>query len=154
VDPRTDVWSLASVLYCALAGVAPHQEVKTVGRLFVAIGASPAPPLRERAPWVSPELAEVVHAALAIDLAQRTPSAAAMLEAIQKLAPGGFALREEMLAGIPPGERGASPAAGRVVVAVNGLGSSIADDPTVSHGTGEVLASGSRPGEAVATVAG
>jgi eukaryotic-like serine/threonine-protein kinase len=111
VDPRTDVWSLGSALYCALTGVAPHQQhVEMVGRLFVAICASPARPLRERAPWVSPEIARVVHDALAIDPADRTPSAVAMLEAIQRLAPGGISLRQEMLAGIPREEHAARAA--------------------------------------------
>jgi len=99
VDARTDVWSLASVLYRALCGAAPHEHLPTIGKVLIAICDAPAPALRERAPWVSPEVARVVHGALAIDPARRTPSAAAMLAAIEPLAPGGFALRHEMLTG-------------------------------------------------------
>jgi serine/threonine protein kinase len=126
VDARTDVWSLACVLYYTLTGMAPHEHVETVGRLLVAICASPAPALRERAPWVSPKLARVVHDALAVDPARRTSSAAAMLEAIQPLAPDGFALRREMLVGLPAEEQGAG---GRQLVA--GPSRSILGDASV-----------------------
>ncbi len=105
VDRRADVWSLGTSLYCALTGRAPHQDAESPGKLIVTICGTPAPPLHERAPWVSPEVAEVVHRALAIDREQRWPSAGAMLEAIRRLAPDGFALREDMLTGVGANER-------------------------------------------------
>ena len=105
VDGRADLWSLGSALYCALAGVAPLAHVSNVFELLPAIRAGGAPALRERAPWVSPAVAEVVHRALAVDPAKRYPSAAAMLEAIRALLPGGSALRAEMLVGVSPEAR-------------------------------------------------
>jgi eukaryotic-like serine/threonine-protein kinase len=99
VDARTDVWALASVLYRALSGAAPHEHIATIGKVLIAICDAPAKALRERAPWVPVDVAQVVHGALAIDPARRTPSAEAMLAAIRPLSPGGFALRREMLAG-------------------------------------------------------
>jgi eukaryotic-like serine/threonine-protein kinase len=110
VDARADVWSLGCVLYAALAGRAPHQDIESFGRLIVAICGTPAPPLRDVAPGVPEEVAAVVHRALAIDPAERTPSAAAMLEAIRALSPGGLALREEMLHAGPAVPRSERPA--------------------------------------------
>jgi serine/threonine-protein kinase len=97
VDARADVWSLGCVLYATIAGRAPHQDIESLGRLVIAICSTPAPPLRDVAPGVPEEVAAVVHRALAIDPKGRTPSAAAMLEAIRALSPGGLALHEEML---------------------------------------------------------
>jgi serine/threonine-protein kinase len=105
VDHRTDLWSMGTTLYAALAGQAPHRDATTVGKLILAICSSPAPPLADCAPWVQPEVAAAVHRALAIEREGRYPSAAAMLEALRGLVPGGTALREEMLAGITPEER-------------------------------------------------
>jgi Tol biopolymer transport system component/serine/threonine protein kinase len=107
VDHRTDLWSLGSALYCALAGRAPFHDVESVGKLIVTICSRPPPRLRDVAPWVPPGVADVVHAALTIDADQRYPSAAAMLSAVRALLPGGSALREEMLTGVSPELRAA-----------------------------------------------
>ncbi len=108
VDGRTDLWSLGSALYGALAGTAPLQHVENVFELLPAIRAG-VTPLRERAPWVPAPVARVVHRALAVDPDKRYPSAAAMLEAVRALLPEGAALREEMLTGVPPEARSARP---------------------------------------------
>src|SRR5205823_5713356 len=63
---------------------------------------------REIAPWVSPEVARAVHRALAIDPEERYADAAAMLDAFRPFLDGGFALREEMLAGVLPEVRAAA----------------------------------------------
>src|SRR6185369_3176398 len=75
---RTDLWSLGSALYCALTGRAPHLGLDSVGKLILAICSGPARPLRELAPWVRPEVADVVHRALAIDREERFASADAI----------------------------------------------------------------------------
>ncbi len=118
VDGRTDLWSLGSALYCALAGGAPFGHVGNVFELLPAIRAGGAPRLRERAPWVPVETEEAVHRALAVDPAARYPSAAAMLEAIRALVPEGLELREEALVGVSPEARAAVPAP--VVTAAGG----------------------------------
>ncbi|MEZ4294984.1 MAG: serine/threonine-protein kinase [Polyangiaceae bacterium] len=97
VDARSDVWSLGCVLYAALAGRAPHQHLTSIGQLLVAICVSPAPPLREVAPWVPADLCEVVHRALEIRPEARYPSAAAMLEALRRFGTSDT-LVDEMLA--------------------------------------------------------
>jgi serine/threonine-protein kinase len=112
VDHRADLWSLASTLYCALAGSAPHHEIASVGRLIVAICTVPAPPIAGRAAGISPELAAMVHRALVIAPDERWPDATAMLAAIRALLPEGFALREETLldlAEATPKARAAAP---------------------------------------------
>ncbi|WP_437643454.1 serine/threonine-protein kinase [Sorangium sp. So ce362] len=99
VDHRTDLWSLASALYCALAGHAPYQQVGTVGKLVFTICSTPPLPLHEVAPWVPVEVAAVLHGALALDPAARYPSAAAMLAAMRPLLTGGTELDPSMLDG-------------------------------------------------------
>src|SRR5262249_35946406 len=74
-------WSLGVTLYCALAGHTPHEHIAVVHRIIMAICTSPVRPLRQCAPGVRPEVEEVVHRALAINPAERYPSAAAMMEA-------------------------------------------------------------------------
>jgi serine/threonine-protein kinase len=98
VDQRADLWSLASAIYCALAGRAPFQHVLTVGKLIVAICGTPAPPLARLAPWVPPEVARVIQGALEIRPEDRPASAEAMLDALRPLLPAGFSLNERMLA--------------------------------------------------------
>jgi serine/threonine-protein kinase len=109
VDARTDLWSLGGTLYFMLAGRAPHQHVQNLRRMLIAICATAAPPLRSLAPWVSPEVAALVHRAIEIDPARRFQSAASMLEAIRVLLGGAsLDLREDMLVGA--GREGHSPA--------------------------------------------
>ncbi|AUX43371.1 protein kinase [Sorangium cellulosum] len=102
VDVHTDIWSLGVVLYRALAGKAPHEEIDAFGELIMAICTEVPRPLQEVAPWVQPEVAAVVHGALRLDAGARFASAAAMLDALRALLPGGVDLREELL--VPVGE--------------------------------------------------
>jgi eukaryotic-like serine/threonine-protein kinase len=139
VDHRTDIWSLGSALYCALAGRAPHEHIHSVGQLLVAICVSQPPDLLTVAPWVPPEVAKVVHGALERRVAARYASATAMFEAIVRLLPAGYALREEMLT--PIGERtrvalspttlpGTEPASRRIAVDQDATQTLFEDEPT------------------------
>lgn len=96
VDPRTDLWSLACVLYAVLAGHAPHHHLSSIGSLLVAICVKPARPLREIAPWVPEEVAEVVHRGLSIDPASRYPTAAAMRIALSRFVLPGPLLEQDL----------------------------------------------------------
>jgi serine/threonine-protein kinase len=95
-DHLTDIWSIGAVLYCALTGRAPYAEVRPFVRLIAAICGQRPVPVRQIAPLVSPEAAQIIENAMAIDPSQRFPSALAMLDALRALLPDGFALREEM----------------------------------------------------------
>jgi serine/threonine protein kinase len=82
VDQRTDIWSIGSVLYCALAGRAPYQHLTSVGQLILAICTSPPPPIQDVAPWVPGELAEIVHGTLRVSPEERTSLASEILRAL------------------------------------------------------------------------
>ncbi len=75
VDLRTDVYSLAMSLYHALAGRPAFAYVRSFMGLVLELTAREAPPLQEAAPWVPPQVARIVHAALKRDPAARCPSA-------------------------------------------------------------------------------
>ncbi|XXX72509.1 serine/threonine-protein kinase [Sorangium sp. So ce134] len=85
IDHRTDLWSLGVVLYRALAGRTPTEDVSAVGELITALVADLPAPVQDFAPWVPPEVAAVIDGALQYQPADRYPSAAAMREAILPL---------------------------------------------------------------------
>jgi serine/threonine-protein kinase len=75
VDARSDVWSLAMSLYHALAGVSAFAGVKSFMQLVLELtGPAGVPSVQDKAPWIDPHLARVVHGALVTDPAQRCPS--------------------------------------------------------------------------------
>jgi eukaryotic-like serine/threonine-protein kinase len=106
IDYRTDIWSLGMVLYAALAGALPHGHIAAFGDLIMAICTQAPRSVQVFAPWVEPQVAAVVHRALGLDASERFPTAAAMLDAIRPLLPGGFALRDELLVPASPETRG------------------------------------------------
>jgi serine/threonine-protein kinase len=74
LDRRADLWSLGVVLWEMLAKrrlFAQKDEVALVD----AIVRDPIPQLREKAPWVSPRLAQAVHRCLSRDVEERPSSA-------------------------------------------------------------------------------
>jgi len=112
VDTRADVWSLGVVLYHALSGHVPHEELDTFGDLIIAICSELPKPLQEIAPWVPAEVAAIVQKALSFDPGARFANAAEMLQAIQALLPDGIEIDESMLVSRVEAERMAeTPAA-------------------------------------------
>jgi hypothetical protein len=83
----------------------PYQDIHAIGDLIISICSEQPPSIQERAPWISPEVAAVVHGALRLSTEERYPDAAEMLDALRSLLPDGPALREAMLASLPEGER-------------------------------------------------
>ena len=76
VDARSDIWSLASVLYEAIAGRTAYEPRDTYEQMIVQIVTKRPRPLAEIAPWVPDALAQVIEAALAHDVDARTANAA------------------------------------------------------------------------------
>jgi eukaryotic-like serine/threonine-protein kinase len=140
VDHRTDLWSLASTLYCAFAGRAPHEQAGAVGKLIYTICSTPPRPLQEVAHWVPTEITQWLHGALQINPEARYPSAAAMLRALRPLlSSGNDALRETMLLPVSQRVRRAevaaketllAPTVRRVVIDMGATGPVLGDDTT------------------------
>jgi serine/threonine-protein kinase len=154
VDHRTDIWSLGAVLYQALTGRTPYEHHTTLVTLLVGITSEAPPPVQDFAPWVSSEIAAIVHGALKHDLNERFQSAAAMFQAIRSLLPNGWTVHEEMLAPLSPEMRtrtasrtqtaGPTGGVGGGTIALSSAGQSVAPAPVVDS-TGSGSWSPSRP---------
>ncbi len=97
IDHRADVWSMGVVLYQALTGRTPNQDIEALGELIIAICSELPRPVQELAPWVSPEIATIVHRALRFEPAERFQTADEMLAALMALLPDGSSLTAGML---------------------------------------------------------
>jgi serine/threonine-protein kinase len=86
LDPRTDVFSLGLVLYEALVGVHPYDEVVGLSNLILALCTEPPLPLAMAASHVPPSFAHVVERALAIDPGTRPADGGALLAELERVA--------------------------------------------------------------------
>ena len=100
IDYATDLWSLGMVLYRTLSGRLPHDHIDAFGDMIIAICSQTPRSIQSLAPWVRPETAAVVRAALQLDVGDRFHTATGMLDAIRPLLPDGWSLREELLSPI------------------------------------------------------
>ena len=105
VDGRADLWSLGTVLYQLLSGEAPHHLASSLTELLLAICTEAAPPVQNRAPWVTPEIASIVAKSLEIDASRRYPNASAMLADIEAIIPDWQRLEESMITPMTDAER-------------------------------------------------
>jgi serine/threonine-protein kinase len=87
VSHRSDVWSLAAVLYEALAGRPAYEEQESYEDMLIAIVTTDPPPLTEIAPWVPAELAAVVARCLVKDPLTRMADCVALQQALLTAVP-------------------------------------------------------------------
>jgi serine/threonine protein kinase/Flp pilus assembly protein TadD len=100
LDARSDVYSLGCVLYELLAGEPPHAA--TTARGVIARRFTEAPPrVRRVRPTVSGAVDEAIARALAVDPADRFPSAAAFADALAGTKPAPHAPRPPSIAVLP-----------------------------------------------------
>ena len=100
LDARSDVYSLGCVLYELLAGEPPHtgpSAAMVIARRFT----EPAPRMRRLRPDVSPSVEQAIARALAVDPADRFPTAAALADALAGSAVAGSAPRLPSVAVLP-----------------------------------------------------
>jgi len=98
LDARSDIFSLGVMMYEALSGATPNGHLENLGALLMAICSQPAQSIQDRAPWVAPEIASVVHKALAVAPADRYQSAAELRAAVMAMLPNGTNLPVSLLA--------------------------------------------------------
>jgi serine/threonine protein kinase len=93
VDERSDVWALGLVLYEMLAGRPAYPELPTYEQFIIHLVSRPPDPLRDYSPWVSEELAGIVHGAVEHDLSKRIQTCAILAKRLAELQlqPAGFA---------------------------------------------------------------
>jgi serine/threonine protein kinase len=107
LDHRADIWSLGIVLYKCLSARTPFDDRDTVGQIIVSIVQGSPPSVQNFAPWVSPEIAQVIGRALRARPEERYQSAQEMYDAILALVPGGdLEITPAMLTPMSDEERG------------------------------------------------
>ena len=105
IDHRADLWALGVVMYKALSDMVPHPKREGLGQLIVSICTENAPPIQDRAPWISPDIALILDRALQIDPKLRFQDAYELREALEKLLPDGLELHADDLRGLTDDER-------------------------------------------------
>jgi tRNA A-37 threonylcarbamoyl transferase component Bud32 len=103
IDHRTDLYSLGAVMYQALSGHTPFQHATALGELILFVCSEPPPPLQDLAPWVTPEIAAIVHRCLTKPPAERFQTASEMFDALQPLLSGGWGIHRDMLVSLEEG---------------------------------------------------
>ncbi len=101
VDQRSDVWGTGATLYHALTGVAPFDEAQTFADLHLWINTKDVPHIQDRAPWIDPGLARVVHGALLRDRDLRCQSVSELRTALIPFMANATDLHAAMLEPIP-----------------------------------------------------
>lgn len=126
VDERADVWSLSISLYEGLTGRRAWHGLSSLGEIILAICTESVPPVREVAPWVPEQLAEIVHRGLARDPAERWPTVKDLTNALRDFAGGTSEVKREELKAVDDERRTLAPVEQSVAPKVAG---------STTHGT-------------------
>jgi serine/threonine-protein kinase len=102
VDGRTDVWSLAAVLYEALSGVTAFADQGSYVDVLNSIVHNPVTPLSRVAPWVPEPLSEVIQAGLARAREERPAAAEFAQRLVQSVPDAGLSSGRMSLPHIVP----------------------------------------------------
>ena len=105
IDHRTDIYSLGAVTYQMLSGRTPYEHATALGELILMVCTEPPPPLQDHAPWVSPELAAIVHRCLQKNPDERFQQAEELFEAVRPHLPYGWGIHQDMLVSLADSQR-------------------------------------------------
>ena len=97
IDHRADIWSLGVVLYQALAGKTPWHDITALGQLILAICQDTPASVQVHAPWVSAEVAAIIHKCMKQDASQRFQSAMEMFQAIRPLIGNSWTITDDTI---------------------------------------------------------
>lgn len=104
-DARADVYSMGATLFTMLAGASPYAQMRSFFQIYRAITSGAVPSLRQKAPWVRPEITQIVEKAMQIDSLARYADATELLAALTNVFEGSPVLTRDMLVESPPEQK-------------------------------------------------
>jgi len=82
VDARSDVWGLGATIYTSITGRFVHEDAQSIHEQLIASATRRCKPIRQFAPHVTPDVAQVIDRALELEMSDRWQSARDMQAAM------------------------------------------------------------------------